>query len=190
MVLTFDEQSVRRISRAVRTVEGWPTHQVPDNQRRRRTAAPVPQVAIAQADIEHNDSGGVKFGSGSAMDSAIAPVGDEQQAYNPGLTVWEGSRLAIEHWALNGADSAAWAIRHAWSATRIRGRSSSEITPGSTDTITDVTALDGHYGPATATVYLPTELITVASGVILWAELAWNEATGVCRWEVYSADCS
>ena len=189
-MFTFDGQSVRRIASTVQTVEGWPAHAQPDTQRRRRAAVIVPQVAIAQADIEHNDIGGVKFGTGSGLDSAVAPIGDELQAYNPGLAVWEGSRLAMEHWALNGAEAAAWVIRHAWSATRIRGRSTEEISPGDTSSVSDVTALNGHYGPITADVYLPTELIAVASGVILWAELAWNEATGVCRWEVYSADCS
>lgn len=189
-MLTFDRQSVRRISQTVRTVENWPIHQIPDRRRPRRGPVTVPQLAIASEDIEHGDFGNARFGTGTAFDSNIAPIGDEISVFNPGMKVWSGSQIAIEHWALNGADGPAWVIRHAFSATRIRGRSTSDIEPGESGTLDNIDPIDGHFAPDTASVYLPTELIAVQNARVVWAELSYRESTGTSRWEVYSADCT
>lgn len=187
---TFDRESARRIQNAVLTVEAWRrSGGVPGGGRRQRQlAAALPQVAVAVADIEHGAIGLVKKGEGSAFDSSVAPVGDELEAYNPGPKIWGGSRLAIENWALRGA-GVKWVVRQAWSATRIRGTADATIPPGTSGALSDVLGLDGGFSSTTAEVLLPTAHVSIAAGMVVWAELVYVAANGSSRWEVYSADC-
>lgn len=185
----FDRQSVQRIQSAVLTVEGWRRTREPRRGRTRRGRFPTSQVVIATEDIEHNATGKAKIAEGTQWTGYLTATGDEIDVYNPGPKVWNGSRLLIDHGALRDSGESKWNIRQAWSATRIRGIATAQISPESTETINSITPLDGHYSPATASVYLPTKHITVQSQMVVWAELVYRTATSSSRWEVYSADC-
>lgn len=187
-IRTFNEQAERRIVKAVKKIEGIR----PANDMRPRWPAlayPLTFIGLAQADIEHNTIGNCKAAEGTDYDSNVSAYGDTLQVYNPGPKVWNGSRIAIEHWALAGAIETRYVIRHAWSATRIRGQAAATINPGLTGSINTVIPLNGYFNTATATVYLPTENVVITSGVPVWAELVFQTVTGTSRWEVYSADC-
>ena len=149
----------------------------------------IPMVAIAAEDIEHDSLGDCYRATGSGFDQTLTEdTGTTFEVYNPGLMVWDGARVLIQHCRLPEGERK-WNIVHAWSATRIRctAPSSGGISAGGSGTCTSVTTLNGHYSPTTATVFSWTDDIAIQASKKLLAGLVWTGT--VSRWEVYSADC-
>lgn len=154
------------------------------------------RYAMANADIEHNAKGTAKLAKVNMQPTApVFTAGTtDVSVVNPIRKVWNGSLLMLA-WmsfeAENDTDTDRWVIIQAWSAQNIRGLvQTTDIAPGTTGTIASVTALDGTFTPATASVYLPTQHVTAKAGEVAWAHLVWNAGLNASRWELYSADCT
>lgn len=191
----YNSQARKRINYAVRQVEQRLIGRRKPKERR-TGGSPQSTFAIADEDIEHDTFGDVKLATGATMVSAkTAFSSDVRSIYNPGSIVWEGSVMLLERATLAGADrvdGVKWIVRHAWSATRIRGTANGAISAGTTGTIDNLETINGHYAPAggIATVYLPTAYVDIEDGVVVWAEIAWRPSLPSSQWEVYSADCT
>ena len=185
----FDRQSESRISRTVQEWERFPRErQVGGNNL--PVSVGLPQLAIAGEDIEHFDFGDVYYASGSAFDGTITEDNTKIfSAWNPGLMIWDGATVILQHCRLPKSGKNQWVIIGAWSATRIRCTApSGGIPAGTSATCTSVTALNGYYSPTSTTVYSWTSNVDVGTSEKLLAELVWTGS--VSRWEVYSADCT
>lgn len=187
----FDERSMMRIARAVRKIEKLPPHRPKQGTSRQQTLTGVhrPYLCLASEDIEHNTIGTVARATGTDFDSNLVATDEEIEVYNAGDKVWNGARVTIEPWTLQGAESSRFVIRHAWSATRIRGTTAATIAAGLSGTINSVVPLNGHFSPTTATVYLPTVNHAIGNNLMVWAEIVYRDADATSRWEIYQADC-
>lgn len=185
----FDERSRQRISRSVK----WTERQVePAGSRaRKRIVGALPIVAFAAGDIDHNDTADVELATGDSFtDPGVAGEPAETiTVYNPGLKVWEGSRMIILPCRLLDSEENEWVIMRAFSATRIRGTApAGGIAAGASGLLTSAVGLDGHYEITTATAHLKTSDVAVQASKTTWAELTWD-ATNGSEWHVYQADC-
>lgn len=192
MAKIYSDKARQRINRAVRRVEKFTTRKAP--RRRRGGVMQLVTYAIAQEDIEHDSFGDIKLATAASMDSSYTAADDDiDEIFNPGPKIWAGSRILMERGTLAGTtdrqDTIKWIVRQAWSATRIRGLAVTAISPGGSADLNTLAPVNGHYGAATANVYLPTAYVSINQGLTVWAELVYRSGTGVSRWEVYSADC-
>lgn len=194
MPRTYNDQARQRIAAAVRKIERLETNERAG--RSRRPGAPmVPTFFVAKEDIEHGQIGKGRRTESPAFDSGRSEVDWEEDVdiYNPGFKVFTNAELVCEMVGLAGADSGSeyiWTIRHAWSATRIRGISAAQISPGGSGLISSVKGLDGPGPGSSVTVHMPTQYVTIEPSRVVWAELAWDPGrVPPSRWEVYSADC-
>lgn len=161
-----------------------------------------PLLCSVSEDIEHNKAGKVHFLTGTSwfqMDDDTDR--DELDVVNllfPKL--WKGSRVVIEPIYVHAVEDRQLVITQAYSATRIRGTApTSGIATGATGTITSVIAIDGHFEPETAAVYLPTSNVAIGASLVTWAELVvkaekdtFGDLTGnyESEWHAYASDCS
>lgn len=175
-----------RIAAAVRKSEASTDHDRGGTRRREYANPSGPFLAITQGDIEHGFEGQVKRAKGD-WGSSLEEIGEELKAQNPGPKIWAGSQVITMFTSLAGAPRRGVIIK-AWSATRIRGIASAAIAPGETRQLTDVVGIDGPFPEDTANVTLPTEFVSIASGLTVWAELQFVSGDG-SKWYVYSADC-
>lgn len=194
MIEQYNRAARARIDAAVKWVEANRQRLNPLGRvDRQGPARMTPYAVIAAEDIEHGAFGGAHWSSASGWDSAwVADTAREVEVYNPGPKVWSGAQLIVGPAALGGTDQGdgqKLVILRAWSATRIRGLATGQISPGATGSIGTLVTIDGHYAPAggTAPVYLPTAHVIVKSGKVAWAELRYRPEGS--RWEIYSADC-
>lgn len=188
----YSQAARKRIARAVQWTETQTT--APFVQRRRGTAYPMAKLVQAYEDIEHGQIGDVNHLEGPAFGGSISLVSGDTAfpVYNPGPKIWSGSELIISQIALPGEDEtneARWYVSRAWSATRIRGKTTTTMAPGSTTNCTVVQRIDGHFAPSSASVYMPTQFVSIEADRVVWYELAYVTASSSSRWEVYSADC-
>lgn len=186
----YNQDARRRIKSAVLWVEQQP--QPKDFGGRQVLPPPLDKLVQAAEDIEHGASGKVTLLKGNAVYSSLTPWTDQEleEVYNPGPKVWAGTQLIASRVSLAQAiagQSIVWYIAKAWSATRVRGKTTSGIAAGGTGSVTVTQAIDGQMPSATIAAYLPTEFVTVAADRVVWAELVYR-TTG-SRWEIYSADC-
>lgn len=186
----YNQAARRRIREAVLWVEQQP--QPKDFGGRQLLPPPLDKLVQAAEDIEHGASGKVTLLKGNAVYSSMTPWTDQEleEVYNPGQKVWSGTQLIVSRVSLAQAiagQSIVWYVTKAWSATRVRGKTTSSISAGGTGTVTVTQAIDGQMPTGTISAYLPTEFVTVAADRVVWAELVYR-ATG-SRWEIYSADC-
>jgi hypothetical protein len=163
-----------------------------DLRTQRPVSPPIDKLVQAAEDIEHGASGKVTVLKGNAVFSAMTPWTDQEleEVYNPGQKVWSGTQLIVSRVSLAQATAGqaiVWYVTKAWSATRVRGKTTSSISAGGTGSVTVTQAIDGQMPTGTITAYLPTEFVTVAADRVVWAELVYR-TTG-SRWEIYSADC-
>lgn len=188
----YSQEARRRIAAAVRWVEARPRDAL--------TTVPTPARTIkhklvrAQADIEHGQVGQVKHLSGVAFGQSVDLLSNDTafKVYNPGHKVWSGADCIVAPIGLPGQDQtnqAGWYIVKAWSATRIRGKTTGAITHGQTGTIDNITTIDGTVSFASTSVYLPTDVKDVTANLLVWAELVFRTSTNTSRWEIYSGDC-
>ena len=188
----FTRGAMRRVARSVQWTEEVARNRPLPRGGRRGPVVPAPQFVRVDGDIEHNEVGTCHFLETATdyTDDAKTIEGNLQyDCYNPLPKVWENAEAIAQPVALVSAESSILCLTQAFSATRIRGNATEDISPGETAGIDSVIGLDGHYDLTTADVYLPTTYVSVSNGLAVWAELVWNESTGISRWEVYSADC-
>lgn len=186
----YNQEARRRIRSAVHWVESQ--SQSKDLRTQRPVSPPIDRLVQAAEDIEHGASGKVTVLKGNAVYSAMTPWTDQEleEVYNPGQKVWSGTQLIVSRVSLAqtiAGQAIVWYIAKAWSATRVRGKTTSSISAGGTGSVTVTQAIDGQMPTGTITAYLPTEFVTVAADRVVWAELVYR-TTG-SRWEIYSADC-
>jgi hypothetical protein len=152
------------------------------------------QFAILQDDIEHGQFGPAIIASATSYDATLQPLtgADPVDVYNPGPKAWSGATVEWQMGAIAQPDTGQGqrpTILTAWSATRIRGLAAADIDPGQSGIINSVVPINGHYGPVSATVFLPTAHVSIKQGLVVWAELRYDETSGFSFWDVYSADC-
>ena len=186
----YNQEARRRIRSAVHWVESQA--QSKDLRTQRPVAPPIDKLVVAAEDIEHNASGTVTVLKGNAIFSSLTPWDDQQleEVYNPGPKLWSGTRLIVSRVSVAQATDEfrqSWYVARAWSATRMRGKTTQQILAGGTGSVTVTQAIDGELPALTISAYLPTEFVTVAADRVVWAELVYH-ATG-SQWEIYSADC-
>lgn len=177
-----------RIERAVLRVERLPVGQWRRPPGNRDLSAGHPRLLFASEDIEHGQQGTCTIATGPM--ASLSAGTEEVEVWNMRQKIWSGALLMASWPTWDGEDETGtemWTCFHAWSATRIRGQATADIQPGATGTLNTLVPMDGTYGPATASVFLPTEHVVVKSGLPVWAELVFSGTTS--RWEVYSADC-
>lgn len=193
-VQVYGPQAMRRINRAVRKVERLHGGTRPPARR-----APSPlQLTFLQLieDIEHGEIGKARLAGGPSIDATIGLLDldtTERDVFNPGPKRWQNSIAICQFLSLADADvgnAQNWVITQCWSATRIRGEATTDITPSTTGTLSGVISMDGLWTGSTAEVWMPTNYVTAKQGVQVWAELVYREATRTSRWEIYSADCT
>ena len=182
----YNAEARARIAAAVRKTEAATDHDRGGTRRREYANASGPFLSITQADIEHGFDGQVRRARGD-WGSSLGEIGDEIKVNNPGAKVWAGSTVITMFTSLSGAPRRG-VILKAWSATRIRGIATAAIAPGESRQLTDVVGIDGPFPEDTAIVTLPTEFVSIASGLTVWAELQFVSGDG-SKWFVYSADC-
>lgn len=188
----YSQEARRRIAAAVRWVEARPrdidtTYSPPARSIKHK-------LVRAQADIEHGKVGQVKHLSGVAFGQSVSLLSDDVafNVYNPGPKLWSGSDCIVAPIGLPGQDqtnTAGWYVVQAWSATRIRGKTTAIINPGQTGTINTITPIDGTVSFTSTSVYLPTEIKAVTANLLVWAELVYRPISSTSRWEIYNGDC-
>jgi hypothetical protein len=186
----IDKRSQDRIRKAVLWVEKNKRPEKTRPQPNPRRGPSNPWLAVAYADIDHNNTGEARVAFGET--GFFSTSAEEITVYNPGLKVWSGSELLLVYpsWTSEVPEFDVWYIARAWSATRIRGIAAADISPQASGSLNNVVSLDGHFSPTTASVFLPTTEIAIQAGFAVWAELVYGEdPSPYSRWEVYSADC-
>lgn len=184
----FIKRDEQRIARTVQEWERFPRERQFTGIQN-GTSVGVPQFAIADEDIEHGDFGDVSYASGSTFDGTLTPNTSRLfNAYNPGKKVWDGATVLLQHCRLPQSGKNQWVIVQAWSATRIECTApAGGITAGNFGICGTITALDGHYGYATASVTNWTTSLDIGGSEVLRAELDFRSSFS--NWYVYAADC-
>lgn len=186
----YNREARRRIKSAVLWVEQQP--QPKDFGGRQLLPPPIDKLVFVEEDIDSGKTGKVTLMKGKALYSGVTRWdGQElQEVFNPGPKVWAGTQAIVSRVSLAQAqpgEGIKWYIVRAFSATRVRGKTTGIIAAGGTGTVTVTQAIDGEMPTGTISAYLPTEFVTVAADRVVWAELVYR-TTG-SRWEIYSADC-
>lgn len=196
----FNAAARREIRETVRQVRGR-TEGDRVGDRRTWPASDAKYVAFASEDIEHAKSGEVvlaEIDTESKITEITEPTDDQKRtAWNYGSKIWKGSMVLIQAVGVAPVDSDAleqarqFMAVHAFSATRIRAKTTEAINHGESGTVSGIVPLNGHYAPesATAEVHLKTEFVNVKAERVVWAELVYDATTELSRWEAYSADC-
>lgn len=184
MPTLFSERSRKRIANVVRTVEGMSSQE--RLQRRDALFHHHPVTCIATEDIDLHERGDVVRAKVSDLDNPdFEETGREfKDVFNFAGPVWDGSVCLVQSVILAGQGRVK-SIFQTNSARRIHGKSTGQISPGTSGTIDAIYGVDGFYPLDETSVYLPTEFVTVDAERVVWAE--WN--SGNARFEVYSADC-
>lgn len=162
-------------------------------------------MQVVSGDIEHGRFGKARIaiadnGLGYDMDFltwAVNPPGSYPSGvlydlYNFDQKIWDGSLVLAKMVYLAGSETKSQSPRmcteKVWSATRIKGTATSDISAGGSGVITSIDPIDGAYPYSSGIVYLTTSSVSITSGKKVWAELVFNTVNG-SRFEVYSADC-
>lgn len=150
------------------------------------------KILYASTDCEHSASATFALAEGPNIQGVFTASSDTVQVHNAIQRIWQGSiclACSADFRTASTAPQDRLVIVQAWSATRIRGKSTGAISPGSFGTLDTLVPEDGHFSPPTLTGYLETENIGIAANVVCWAHLRWNSSTNTSRWELYSSDC-
>lgn len=184
----YNDQARKRINAAVRKVERL---DVAKDRRRPPVVTPQATFFILQTDIEHDAFGFARRAKGDmmALPKSVDSGTLSEFVYNFGPRAWAGSLVMCERFSLAGAepgDGVAWGITQAWSATRIAGIATTDITAGGSGTLSSVSGVDGPYPYGTASITLVTSNVSATAGQKIWADLVHTPSGS--RWYGYHVD--